>query len=180
MKEWESFYVIVGAAGSTLIGIQFIVITLLATVRSRHTSSDSLSAFATPTVVHFAVALVIAAIMAAPWPNAIGAAISVAACGAWGFGYSATVVRRARQQSTYEPSRSDWRWYVLIPATVYAVLFVAGLLIARAGAAAFVVGAAVITLLLVGIHNAWDTVTFLILRAVRDHTHTSTAEKHEP
>ena len=63
---WESFYVIVGSSGGALIGLQFVVITLLAD-RHHQTTTGCLSAFATPTVVHLAGALLIAAIMSAPW-----------------------------------------------------------------------------------------------------------------
>ena len=45
----ESFYVIVGSSGGALIGLQFVVITLLADRRHR-TTPGGLNAFATPTV----------------------------------------------------------------------------------------------------------------------------------
>ena len=67
LSEWQSFYVIVGSSGAALIGIQFVVITLIANMRERPTA-DSLSAFGTPTVVHFAGALLVSATMSAPWP----------------------------------------------------------------------------------------------------------------
>ena len=62
MSEWESFYVIVGSSGGALIGLQFVVITLIADRRALATR-DSLSAFGTPTVVHLTVALIVSAIM---------------------------------------------------------------------------------------------------------------------
>ena len=51
-----------------LIGIQFVVITLIANMGQR-TTADSISAFATPTVVHLAAALFVSAIMSVPWPS---------------------------------------------------------------------------------------------------------------
>jgi hypothetical protein len=72
ISAWENFYVIVGSSGGALIGLQFVVITLIA--ERRHlTTTGGLGAFATPTVVHLAGALGVSAIMSAPWD-------SVAAC----------------------------------------------------------------------------------------------------
>ena len=49
---------IIGSAAAALVGIQFIVITLVAEL-SRRTSADSIGAFGTPNVAHFCSALVI-------------------------------------------------------------------------------------------------------------------------
>lgn len=53
LSVWQSFYVIVGSSAAALIGIQFVVITLIANMR-RPATADSISAFGTPTVVHLA------------------------------------------------------------------------------------------------------------------------------
>jgi hypothetical protein len=67
LSSWESFYVIVGSSGGALIGLQFVVVTLLE-ARRNLADSESLGAFGMPTVVHFAGALIVSAIMSAPWP----------------------------------------------------------------------------------------------------------------
>jgi hypothetical protein len=55
---WEAFYLIIGAAAATLTGLMFVVITLMAGVRMRVSSANlAVSAFSTPTVVHFCAAL---------------------------------------------------------------------------------------------------------------------------
>src|SRR5262245_8801012 len=61
LSSWETFYVIVGSSGGALIGLQFVVITLIAD-RRHLARAGSLSAFGTPTVVHLAGALVVSAI----------------------------------------------------------------------------------------------------------------------
>lgn len=66
LSAWESVYVIVGSSGGALIGLQFVVITLIAD-RRHPTTTGSLGAFATPTVVHLTGALTVSAIMSAPW-----------------------------------------------------------------------------------------------------------------
>ncbi len=59
LKAWESFYVIVGSSAGALIGLQFVVITLIAESRMRSTGHE-LAAFGTPTVLHFVAVLLIA------------------------------------------------------------------------------------------------------------------------
>src|SRR5690348_14150451 len=101
LSGWESFYVIVGSSGAALIGLQFVVITLIADTRTRGTAG-SISAFGTPTVVHLGGALLISAIMSAPWPTLLSVAIVLTAFGIIGIGYGATVVSRARRQTDYK------------------------------------------------------------------------------
>ena len=61
LVKWQNFYVIVGSAGAALIGVQFVVVTLIATVR-KPTTAESLHAFGTPTVVYLGSALLVSAI----------------------------------------------------------------------------------------------------------------------
>jgi hypothetical protein len=163
MTNWESFYVILGSSSAALIGLQFVVITLLADSRARRTPT-AISAFATPTVVHFSGALVVSAIMSTPWPSPAAAAITLLVCGLIGVGYEARVVVRARRQTAYEPVWEDWLWHVVLPGVAYLALVVAAVLVRRGAAAGFfTVGACALALLLIGIHNAWDTVTYIVV-----------------
>src|SRR5689334_25125199 len=95
LSAWESFYVIVGSSGGALIGLQFVVITLIAENRNV-TSSGALAAFGTPTVVHLTGALGISAIMSAPWPGRLPLAVALSIWGIAGVVYSGVVIRRAR------------------------------------------------------------------------------------
>lgn len=63
--EWNTFYVIVGAAAGALIGLQFVVLTLIAQ-RPPLRGAEASAAFATPSVVHFAVVLLLSAVISAP------------------------------------------------------------------------------------------------------------------
>ena len=168
LAGWESFYVIVGSSGAALIGVQFVVMTLVAGMR-RRTPRNTIGAFATPTVVHFASALLVSLIMTAPWPSLPPAALALGACGLAGLGYGAIVFRRARRQDDYRPVWEDWLWYAVLPCAAYASLALASLALARSfRTASFGVAAAATGLLLIGIHNAWDSVTHLVVSAARD------------
>jgi hypothetical protein len=164
---WADYYVIVGSSGAALIGVQFVVITLIAGIRQR-AKPGAISAFATPTVVHFASALLVSLVMTAPWPSLPPAAAALGACGLAGLGYGAIVTRRARRQDDYQPVWEDWLWYAILPCTAYAALGLASLFFTTSfRTASFAVAAAATGLLLIGIHNAWDSVTHLVLSAAR-------------
>jgi len=163
LSLWQSFYVIVGSSGGALVGLQFVVIALLA---STHRRADvaSVNAFGTPNVVHFSMALIISAVMNAPWPSwsALSAALGV--CGLLGLGYSVTVFHRARHQTAYKPVAEDWLWYAILPWCIHAALTVAELLVSIAGQVGlFMIAGAALGLLLIGIRNAWDTVTHIVV-----------------
>ncbi len=161
LSSWESFYVIVGSSGGALIGLQFVVITLIAD-RGQYSTLGALSAFGTPTVVHFAAALTISAIMSGPWPSLPAPGIMMAISGLSGLIYIAVALRRARRQSEYQPVFEDWVFYFILPALSYAALLIAGTLLARGDEETeYVIAAAALALLLIGIHNAWDTVTHI-------------------
>lgn len=70
--EWATFYVIAGSAAGALIGLQFVVITLIAE-RPPLSAPEAGAAFATPSVVHFTVVLLLSAIVSIPW-HGIGTA----------------------------------------------------------------------------------------------------------
>jgi hypothetical protein len=161
--KWESFYVIVGSSGAALIGVQFVVAALIANMHIRATA-ETISAFATPTVVHLVGALLVSAIMSAPWPSLFPTSVALAMCGLGGLGYGAIVIHRARRQTGYKPVWEDWLWYAILPCSIYAVLALAALFLrTTTQLALFVIGGAALGLLLIGIRNAWDTVTHIVV-----------------
>ncbi len=162
LADWNSFYVIVGSSGAALIGLQFVVMALIADIRPR-SSARTISAFGTPTVVHFGGALLVSAIMSAPWPSLVAASIALVICGLAGLGYGAVVLNHTRHQTVYRPVWEDWLWHTILPGAAYAAIALGALFLRSvAHVALFPVGAAALTLLFVGIHNAWDTVTYLV------------------
>jgi hypothetical protein len=158
---WESFYVIVGSSGAALTGLQFVVIALITELRKLRTT-ETFEAFATPTIVHFCAALLISSILSAPWHALSSAAIPLAITGAGGLLYTALVVRRVRRQTLYTPVFEDWLFHTALPFLAYATVLSAALtLVNHTVDALFGVASASILLLFIGIHNAWDSVTFI-------------------
>ena len=75
VSAWENFYVIVGSSAGALIGLQFVVITLIADLPMRDGTAQAGQAFATPTVVHFGAVLLLAGILSAPWNSVAPVAV---------------------------------------------------------------------------------------------------------
>lgn len=162
LKEWESFYVIVGSSAGALTGLQFVVIALIAEARTASTMLE-IRAFGTPTVVHFCAALLVSAILSAPWHSLLSAGLTLSACGAAGLLYVISVVRHARA-SSYNPDAEDWFWYAGVPLASYVALLAVGPLLPRHPALSlFVIAATALLLLFVGIHNSWDSVTYIAI-----------------
>jgi len=158
---WETFYVIVGSSAGALTGLMFVVIALVAEFRG---SERQIEAFGTPTVVHFSAPLLLAAIVVAPWPQPSAAATAIAAFGAAGTVYMLIVLRRARRQTDYKPVFEDWLFHAALPLATYATILAAALALVRATTLSlFVIAGAATLLLFIGVHNAWDTVTYIIV-----------------
>jgi hypothetical protein len=157
---WDSFYVIVGAAAGALIGLQFVVVTLIAEKPPKDAANAS-AAFATPTIVHFSVSLLLCALMRIPWPSLVYPVASWGITGAGGLIYAGVIAWRMRKQAAYRPGLEDWLFHLALPAISYALL-VSGALTAQEHmtAALFTVAASALMLLFIGIHNAWDAVSY--------------------
>src|SRR6185295_10889989 len=98
LAAWETFYVIIGSSGAALTGLQFVVIALVAESPRRATTRE-ISAFGTPTTIHFCAVLFIGAITLHRYPRRV----------------------------------------------------------------LFMIAASALLLLFIGIHNAWDTVTYIAI-----------------
>jgi hypothetical protein len=171
LESWANFYLITGSAAAALTGLQFVVQTLLASETIRPITGDpegGISAFGTPTVVHFSLALVLSAILCAPWTEYGLLRLILAGLGTGALAYAVVVLRRARQQESYSPTAEDWIWHFVLPAAAYASVILSALIVHRgAESTLFLLAAATLLLLCVGIHNAWDTVTYLMITAFR-------------
>jgi hypothetical protein len=160
---WDTFYVIIGSSAAALTGLMFVVITL--TLETRLDGGEAmtgLSAFASPTVVHFCIVLLIAAVLTSPLHTATSLGICVGAIGLLGVAYLVTVFRRIRRVNAYEPVGEDWVWHICLPFSAYLALLISAVFLWRASATAlYFVAAASLVLLYSGIHNSWDTATWM-------------------
>jgi hypothetical protein len=172
LAGWENFYVIIGSSAGALIGLQFVVMALIANMpRPAAAQGDAGNAYATPNVVHFGTALLVSGLITAPWHDLSTITVLLSILGLCGVAYSLIVARRMRVQTLYRPVFEDWLCHAILPFSGYAMLATSAFE-ARgvyAHSSMFGVAAAVLLLLFVGIHNAWDAATYhvFVIRAKR-------------
>jgi hypothetical protein len=161
IEGWDNFYVIVGSSAAGLTGLTFVVIALAS---DRHVVRLSgLRTFITPVVMHFGSALWISALLCIPGHTAITLSACVIVSGAVLSAYGGTTTYRMyRGRRDYRPVFEDWLWNAALPSLCYLALLLAGVWALRQPAAAlYIVGAVALTLLFVGIHNAWDVAVWV-------------------
>jgi len=163
LTNWQNFYVIVGSSAGALTGLQFVVLTLIA--QARVTSSmREIAAFGTPTVVHFCTALLVSALMTVPWQSLTQLGVCLAVGGVAGVIYSAGTVWHAHK-SAYNPDVEDWIWYAALPLLAHMALIVVSVLLWwNSNLSLYAVAADALLFLLIGIHNAWDSVTYIVVK----------------
>lgn len=163
LDKWDSFYVIVGSAAGALIGLQFVVMTLIAD-RPLPRASEAAPVFSTPTIVHFSVVLLLSALLRAPWDSVAAVADVAGLIGLAGAFYVLVTALRMRRQAAYKPDAEDWTFHIGLPFAGYAVFagsaFVA---VSDERDSLFMLGGAALLLLFAGIHNAWDAGAYHVL-----------------
>jgi len=160
LAGWTNFFVIVGSSAGALIGLQFVVITLVAGMPRVQKQPQAGSAYATPTIVHFSTVLLLAAALSAPWSGIKGATILWGFVGLAGMGYSAITAGHLRTH-VYRPVFEDWMFHAILPFAAYITLAASAWeALPHEHEALFAVASALVLLLFIGIHNAWDAVTY--------------------
>lgn len=163
LASWQNFYVIVGSSAGALTGLQFVVLTLIAQARAS-ASMREIHAFGTPTVVHFCTALVISALMSAPWQSTPAFGACLITYGALGVLYSIRIIWHAIK-ATYQPDLEDWIWYSALPFLANLALVAAALALWHSPQYALCgIAADTLLFLIIGIHNSWDTITYIVVK----------------
>lgn len=159
LSEWRDFYVMIGTASGALVGATFIVVTLTAGVPNRMLG---IRGFISPTAVHLASVLVGSAILAIPNISALAVMLLLGVGGLMGTVYGAIVVNRIWKLKL---DLADRCCYGLLPIAAYAAMLAAALMIMlRVDSPLYVLAASLLLLLIVGMRNAWDMASFMILR----------------
>jgi hypothetical protein len=160
-RGWANFYVIVGSSAGALIGLQFVVLTLISDMPVGRDVSQAGHAFSTPAIVHFGTVRLLSAVLCAPWNGIAAVAVLYGMVGLAGVVYSVIVARRMRAQTVYQPVFEDWLFHAYLPLAAYATLAVSAYATrSHVHESLFAAAAAALLLLFIGIHNAWDAVTY--------------------
>jgi len=167
-QGWTNFYLLIGGASGSLIGLLFIVATLSAG-REREQTMQGTAIYTTPTVVMLTAVLALSGVAMAPAFSVGFVGTLLIAVGATGLIYGAWIVRRIRRWNLGEaPHWTDVWCYAAAPMALYAALAGAGALVWQdLPAAAPACAAVLLLMLLMAIRNAWDLVTWLAPKAQR-------------
>ena len=154
-----------GSSAAALTGLMFVVITLVTRTQPAEEAHAGISTFSTPTVMHFAAVLLISAVLIAPWRSLVSPGVVVALMGLYGVVYILRVMHRTRRLTIYTADLEDWMWYTILPFVAYGAISAGAIALAAAPVQAlFILAGGVVLLIFTGIRNAWDVVTYLMIR----------------
>ena len=165
-QDWENFYLLIGSAAGALIGLLFVVVTLTSNIE-RERALNASRLFMTPTVVMFATVLVVGAIATAPRlsraaQEALIGAVAIAGL-VYGSGIALELFKRRRADPTMH--WTDPVCYGVMPAAWFGALALTdALALAWPDLSAYAIGAVTVAMLLTGIRNAWDLITWIAPR----------------
>ena len=159
--EWRDFYVMIGTAAGAIVGATFVVATLAGTIDKRELG---IRGFITPSAVHLGVVLVGSGVLAAPNIPSPFFDLVFGLGGLAGVIYGFIVARRIWSIRLDLP---DVSFYILLPILSYLGFIAAAAWDWRYGdgqAPLRILACAFVMLLIVGMRNAWDMATFMLLR----------------
>jgi len=115
LHGWQNFYTLLGEAAATLTGLMFVAASLGARLISDE-ADPKVRTFLTPTVVHFSLVLLLAALMNVPTQTRAALTAQLAILGLIGAGYSLSHLPRLRDFGRDgKLSRQAWAWNLALP-----------------------------------------------------------------
>lgn len=165
LHEWHNFYLLIGGAAASLAGLMFVAISLgSGTITPKNL--EALRVFVNPTLIHFIYVLVAALVIVIPTATWTRLGILLVLVGLISTVRTISMIPYLRQQHReHLIDTDDWTWYLLAPSVSYLLFVGTGIgFLLRLGLALDGLAVASILLLIAGIRNAWDFVTWLVLR----------------
>lgn len=164
-EGWGEFYLLAGSAAAVLIGLIFVVVTLMQD-RPRSSVLTGSKLYMGPVVLHVSFVLVLSAAALIPDMTPRTFAGLCAAVAAWGLVRGAnSILGISGMKGSDAPHWTDVWFYGVIPAILFALLAViAWAFWIEARCAVNAISVVITGLLLVSIRNEWDLVTWLAPR----------------
>jgi hypothetical protein len=163
VQAWQSFYMLLGGASATLIGLIFIAASL-GTRLIEDKADPRIRTFVTPTVIYFSVVLLVSALMNVPTLTRPVLLVVLAAAGLYAAVYSVSHLPRLRDiNQTESLENRAWLWNLLLP--LFASLWLLGAALTLPRFLAYGLEAAafgVVLFLVIGLHNAWEVTLRLV------------------
>ena len=165
VSPWHDFYMLVGTASATLVGLLFVAASVGSGVYTKD-KHPALRLFLSPSVFHFTSVLAACLIAIAPIRDWMLLGLLIGGEGLFGIAYAGLVWRKmVRHGFTATINLEDRIWYAPLPAVGYAIMAASGaaLLLQRPDSCGWI-ALAMGVLLLVGIRNAWDMTLWTVTR----------------
>jgi hypothetical protein len=166
---WQNFYLLVGTAAATLVGLMFVAVTFGSSLVTEE-SSPTARAFLDPTFTHFVQILFIASLVMIPsiGPRLLGSLLLL--IGVLRIASTVRVYRHMKraQQRQNDLELSDWLSGVVFPVICHVLLGLTGFAFLENYAVAFD-GLTIVTLamLLIGVLGAWDLLVWMAIARSR-------------
>ena len=165
-EHWHEFYLLAGSAAAVLIGLIFVVVTLMSD-RPRSSVLAGSRLYMGPVVLHVSFVLALSAAALAPGIGGGEFALVAAIVALWGLARGVMSIAGIRAAGGAEgaPHWTDVWFYGVVPSLLYVALGVVAWGFWNGAAWAVYGVAMVITgLLLISVRNEWDLVTWLAPR----------------
>jgi hypothetical protein len=162
-EGWDNYFVMMGSASAGLIGLLFVVITLTSGF-NRENALRGQTLYMTPNMVNFAVVFAVSAVAEMPHlprMGFVGLAAVALGLGLWHAVRASIGIANPRQGAPV-PHWTDFWMYGATPGGLYALGLVAIFLFWLGfEAAAPALFGLLLIILLVGVRNAWDLITWI-------------------
>jgi hypothetical protein len=162
---WQNYYILLGTAAATLIGLMVVAVTFGASLVTPETVTTA-RAFLDPPFTHFTQTLVTAALLLMPsvGPVLLGTLLSsIGALRAAALFKIAAHMRLAHRRAG-DIELSDWVTGIVIPAICYLVLIATGAaFVAKYEVAFSMLAGVTLVVLLGGIYGAWEMMLWMAL-----------------
>ena len=166
LRDWQTFYFLVGGAAGGLVGLTFVAITVgSGFLTGQQNNVAGLRTFINPSLLHFIYVLVTAAVLVIPTLTQLQLGILLVLAGLFSSVRAITTVPFIWQQYKKQiVDIHDWTWYFIAPLISYLIYAGAGLgLLLGTPRVLNVLAWASLLLLVAGIRNTWDMVLYFML-----------------
>ena len=165
LAHWHEFYMLLGTASATMVGLLFVAATISSDVFTSGRRA-ALRVFLSASVIHFSTILVACAIVLVPVMNWEALGVMITGCGIFGLGYYGLTWRdMVRDGLSKQIDLEDRTWYAVLPVIGYLLETGAGVMLAsRLDLGCEALALSILVLLVIGIHNAWDITVWSITR----------------
>jgi len=164
-EHWGEFYLMAGSAAAVLIGLIFVVVSLLQD-RSRSSVLTGSQLYMGPIVIMVSFALVLSASALTPSMDAKHFAMIAGVIAIWGIVRAViSLIGIGRLEGEHKAHWTDPWFYAILPLALYFALgLVAGGLWHGSDWAPLGVAGTIVAMLLLAIRNEWDLITWIAPR----------------